>query len=162
MAAAARERGLEAGEGAGETIVISLGPSSPVYTNTEHVPSKPEWTLSHPSIHLLTAQTNTAQHQGSHLPGAHHDPHSITVLRYVQMLITVFYTLLVKLLCSSMKTFCGHGEVSRFTIAFSSSNLHKSQSLQPPKSSYCSSSHSSSAPFSSFRLVWFCWFFFFP
>lgn len=58
MAAAARERGLEAGEGAGETIAISLGPSSLVYTNTEHVPSKPEWTLGYPSIHLLTARTN--------------------------------------------------------------------------------------------------------
>ena len=110
MAAAARERGLEAGEGAGETIAISLGPSS-IYTNTEHVPSKPEWTLGHPSIHLLIAQTNIAQHQGSHLPGERHDPRSLTVLRYVQMLITVFYTLLVKLLCSSTKTFCGCREV---------------------------------------------------
>lgn len=105
MAAAARERGLEAGEGAGETIAISPGPSS-IYTNTEHVTSKPEWrTPGHPSTHLLIAQTRIAQHQGARLP--HHRPRSLMVTRYVQMLIAVFCTLLVKLLCSSTKTFCG-------------------------------------------------------
>jgi len=103
MAAAARQRGLEAGE----TIEISLGPASPVCTNTERVPSKPKWTLGHPSTDLLTAHINIAQHQGSYVPQDRHDPDSLTILRYVQMLIPIFYTLLVKLFCSSTKTFCG-------------------------------------------------------